>query len=302
MKPVISIIGLGNVGQTIVQSLLMIKDHMFIINIMDPGNVSGSVYDLQHAAAVYKYHDIVYNDPELLNQSDFIFHTAGPSFELGATRLSITDESIKMTYTIFKDFVPKKKPYVIVISNPVDIISYHTWKATGLPSNQVFGTGTFLDTVRFEHLLATAFKLNTSYIKGLILGEHGDSQVPVKSRTTVGNIHPHKASNQQKIDHAAIATVKAAYEICLTQGATKYGVSLCAIRMMLSILDDSVLEAPASILINKKHQQILKCNPIYLSLPCQLSKKGISQKNIDDLTLAEISLLQKSAEVIEKHT
>ncbi|MEM8909431.1 MAG: hypothetical protein AAGD05_16410 [Bacteroidota bacterium] len=301
MKKVITVIGLGNVGQTLVQNLLMLNTHEWIINVLDPANVSGSIIDLAHAAAVSKRHEIMVNDFALFHTSDYIFHTAGPSFDLHASRLSVTEQSVELTYQIFENYRPQNKPYIIVIANPVDVISYHTWKASRLPADQILGTGTYLDTVRFEQSLAEVFEVPIAQIQGLIWGEHGDSQVPILSKSSI-NGQSLETVDAVKLDRAIAQTVKAAYSIRLTQGATKYGVSQCAVQMLLGLMDEQGIDLPASVLVNAANQQLLQCGPIYLSCPIRLSTGGVKQYSMNNLSAEEMKKMRHSASIIEKHT
>lgn len=298
MNNIITVIGLGNVGQTIVQNLLMFNRSSFIINIMDPANVHGSILDLQHALVVEKKHQLYYNNTQLFEQSDYVFHTAGPYFELGASRLSVTDKSIKMTYKIFESISFQKAPFIIVISNPVDIISYHVWKATGLPQQKVFGVGTYLDTVRFQHYLAEAFNVSTSDVEAIVLGEHGDSQVPICSQLRIKNTDTNTADALEKINKAILQTPKAAYQIRLTQGATKFGVSTCAIKMFLAILENKPLFAQASVLLNQENRTELNSPELYISVPVLIDGEGVKQFSLVGLTNKEKNQLAKSAMIL----
>ena len=301
MNKIITVIGLGNVGQTIVQNLLMLNSSSFIINVMDPADVSGSILDLQHAAAVEKKHQLYYNNKQLFEQSDYIFHTAGPYFELGTSRLSVTDKSIEMTHQIFDAVEFQSEPFIIVISNPVDIISYHVWKATALSQQKVFGVGTYLDTVRFQQYLAEEFEVSTNDVEAIVLGEHGDSQVPISSQLKINNVDTKTVEALAKINKAILKTPKAAHQIRLTQGATKFGVSTCAIKMFLAILENKPFYTQASVLLNEENRTELNCPELYISVPVLIDKDGVKQFSIVHLTNKEKNKLAKSAEILSEH-
>ncbi len=300
---IISITGLGNVGTTIVNRLLSIPtEHSYCINIIDPSDtIEGSFLDLEHAANIRKQHGLKLNDFSLFEQSDVIFHTAGSNVPLGANRLSIARDSIDITYDIFQGYQFKKDLQIIVISNPVDVISYYTWKASGIAPQNVIGTGTFLDTIRFEDALAKQFNTSRRKISSLMIGEHGRSVVPLISHSDVDGINIEEFPKH--LNRAIWDTVDAAKRICLTQGATKYGVSACAIRIFEALKEGKDLYNVAlGVKTQLEHEYILSSRTIYISLPVYIKKGKLFYESLEGLYENELKQLIKSAKIIEKHT
>ena len=154
----ITIVGFGNIGRCILQQLLYEREHIFNINIIDPGpSLSGSFLDLSHSNALINRHQLSWNSRSYFEISDIIFHCAGPAVPKNSTRLSITKESKEITTSIFKNFRSKVNPFIIVISNPVDVISHLTFQLTGLDPQKIIGTGTLLDTIRMKYNLRQTF-------------------------------------------------------------------------------------------------------------------------------------------------
>lgn len=299
MNKIITVIGLGNVGRTVVQHLLAMEA-TFTINVIDPSEaVEGTFLDLAHSNALEKRHQLTWNDEYLLKRSDFVFHTAGPYFELGASRLSVANESIALTYQIFGNIGFEKTPYIIVISNPVDVITYHTWRASGLPAEYIIGTGTYLDTIRFEHYLAEHFQVALPQVSGLVLGEHGRSAVPILSQTHIeGEDLSHHIG---LVGRAKYDVVNAAYNIRKTQGATMFGVSVCAIEILKALLGELNLEAPLSIVLDERNQAKLQQKHLAISVPTKIEQGKLVQYSLEGLPDNEIEQLRCSARVVAEH-
>lgn len=130
----ISIIGIGNIGRALLLNLLNEKNFYFLINIIDlPENAEGTLLDFHHALEFRPNHSIVFNSKDHFHESSYIFHCAGVGIQQGSSRLSTTDENIKITHSIFEHYQPNDKAKIIVITNPVDIITFYTWKYSNLP-------------------------------------------------------------------------------------------------------------------------------------------------------------------------
>lgn len=293
---IISVIGLGNVGRSVVYKLLADSQHQFLINIIDPSeDISGSFLDLGHAATITGRHRLELNNFELLNTSEFIFHCAGASVPMNSSRLSVVRESIRITDAIFKSFKSEVSPWIIVVSNPVDIISYHTHALTG---EKVIGTGTLLDTVRMKYHLSGFVGTRSAEIETMLLGEHGDSLVWLKSTTKIGDRSPTEILSDTEMKQCLTDVKNAASKIKATQGATYYAVADCAIKLMNEVLNPLGDVFPASVLVPDGLKVILECKNMFLSLPVNMTREGVE---VVDFVMneAELNELKKSAQVLQ---
>ncbi len=293
----ITIIGFGHVGRLLAYRLLAFgSQYHFLINIIDPArDIKGSFLDISHAAGFHSQHKITLNDFSIMEKSDFIFHCAGPSVPINASRLSIVKESIRMTSDIFENFRSKTDPYIIVISNPVDIVSYHLHQLTG---HKVIGTGTLIDTLRMKHCLSGILQVNSDEVETLMLGEHGNSVVWARSLSMVGGEPLNNVLTDEIADQCMDQVLTAATEIKKTQGATYYGVVECGIRILSEILNPSGKILPLSILVPDTIQQLLECREIFFGLPARITSKGVVPVKDFQLNQEELIELKKSARIL----
>ena len=296
----ITIVGFGNIGRCILQQLLYEQVFTFCINIIDlEPTLSGSFLDFSHSNALFNKHQLIWNDQKCFESSEFIFHCAGPSVPQNATRLSITKESKTTTTTIFKNFRSKVNPFIIVISNPVDIISHLTYQLTGLEPNRVIGTGTLLDTIRMKYYLGQIFR--NQEVTTQLLGEHGDSIVLMESQTFIDGIPILQLLDKTGIKECLKKTKTAANLIKATQGATFYAVSNCAVSIFNQILRPSDSIFPVSVLIPDQFQQSFKCNPLFMSLPVRITKNGIRVVESLKCSDQELMKLRLSAKILSNY-
>ena len=296
----ISIIGCGNVGSTIAKELIDL-DLDLNLNIIDPSSLSGAVVsDLSHATSLKKQNTLIYwNHFERLAEANYIFLAAAKESTTIGDRLQKAQQQIEMLYSIFKDFKTKVLPYIIVISNPVDIMTYHTYLSTKLPAEQIIGTGTYLETFRFQYCLSQIFGVKGKDIEGCMLGEHGNSAFPAFSTVKIKGF-----DNQvfkEKIIQAAKDAIQAPYKIRSAGAFTKYAISKCAIDIFLALHYKTDSLKPLGLILNKKNQTVINCKPICLSIPSILKNGKVSQLSVENLPSEELKLLKKSAEVLEKH-
>ena len=181
----VTVIGFGNVGSSL--TLLLLKtQHALRLNIMEPDEqAEGAFLDLAHGMPLYQDKELNFNDEGLFLNSDFIFHTAGTPNVSGASRLSTAQQNVALTKDIFEHRNFLKDPFIIVITNPVDLVAKAVNQYSGVPSEKIIGTGTFIDSMRLAYYLSTLSNYKASDFDAFVLGEHGSSQVPVFSSTKV---------------------------------------------------------------------------------------------------------------------
>ncbi len=184
---IVVVIGAGNVGETICYTL-MLKTQVSEIVLIDlnEDRAKGVALDISHGTAYYSQVKIRKGGYSECADADIIIVTAGVPRKEGQTRLDLAKTNTGVARSIARSIMEyADNPIIIVVSNPVDVNTYLIQKETGLPKGRVIGTGTSLDTARFRYLLSRHCKVDIRDIQGYILGEHGDSQVPVWSTVNI---------------------------------------------------------------------------------------------------------------------
>ena len=147
----ITLVGFGNVGRCILNVLLQDHHRRYRVNILDPSNkVSGSMRDLGHASMLTKRHEIVWNCTDQFNEADFIFYSAGKAIPINETRNFSMADNIATVHEVFQNFTPINNPTIIVISNPVDVVSLEIMKASGVDKDNVIGVGTVIGNAKID--------------------------------------------------------------------------------------------------------------------------------------------------------
>ncbi|KAL2925871.1 L-lactate dehydrogenase A, partial [Bienertia sinuspersici] len=187
----ISIIGTGNVGMAIAQTLLTqdLADELALVDAL-PDKLRGEMLDLQHAAAFLPRTKIVAStDYSVTAMSDLCIVTAGARQIPGESRLNLLHRNVALFKKIIPSLVESSPDAILmIVSNPVDILTYVAWKLSGFPSNRVIGSGTNLDSSRFRFLIADHLDVNAQDVQAYIIGEHGDSSVALWSSISVGGV------------------------------------------------------------------------------------------------------------------
>ncbi|MFX0007314.1 MAG: L-lactate dehydrogenase [Candidatus Hermodarchaeota archaeon] len=308
LHPKISIIGCGNVGVRYAYALIIkgIAREIVMVDI-DRKRLEGEVMDLSHTAPYTSPVNIIPGDYEDIIESDIFVITAGKNQEPGETRLDLVNKNVDL----FKSIIPKIQKYdsdavYLIVSNPVDILSYVTYKVSGKPKNKVMGSGTTLDTARFRYLLAKYCKVNASNIHAYILGEHGDSEFAVWSSAMVGGayiknycdmsnfVNPNDANKNFQTIFEEVRD--SAYKIIERKGETSYGIGLTLARISQAIINDENSILPVSTLI----EDFYGINDLFLSLPSIINKNGIQETLNIELSEEEIKNFKFSAKTIKE--
>ncbi len=301
------IIGDGMVGSTIAYTLLQ-EDYVTDISIIDTNTskVEGDVLDLVHGMSfvgpkrvkVGKYSDI--------KDAHVVVITAGVAQKEGETRIDLLKRNLK----VFDSIIDSMKPYVhddlvvLVVTNPVDILTYYTYKKLGIPANRVIGSGTVLDTSRLKTVIAEETHVDPRNVHTYILGEHGDSEIPAWSVTNIAGLPLDKYCTEcgwkkgEKGLNDLFSKVKnAAYEIISKKGATYYAVGLSVNKILKTILNNtnSVLTVSTHIEDDK-----FGYSDFYFSLPCIVNSSGVKEVLQLDYSKEEIEGLSKSAGTLKE--
>jgi len=286
----VAIIGVGRVGATLAYTLLLKGAVGEIVLIdLDKERAEGEAMDLGHAAPFSNPVRVWAGDYPDCAGAEIVVICAGVAQREGETRLDL----VRRNAEVFKNVIPNITEYnktgiLIVATNPVDVLSFVTWKLSGFPAQRVIGSGTVLDTARFRYLLGNHLGVDPRNVHGYIIGEHGDSEVPVWSRTTVAGIPLDEVQMQPTCDcpteirqRIFRSTRDAAYEIIKRKGATYYAVAAALTRIVESILSDQRSVLSVSTLVPSGYG----LGELYLSLPTVVGKNGVER--VLEMPLAE---------------
>ncbi|CDQ75121.1 unnamed protein product [Oncorhynchus mykiss] len=228
---------------------------------------------------------------------------AGARQQEGESRLNLVQRNVN----IFKFIIPQIVKYspnaiLLVVSNPVDILTYVAWKLSGFPRHRVIGSGTNLDSGRFRHLMGEKLHLHPSSCHGWIIGEHGDSSVPVWSGVNVAGVslkglNPDMGTDADKEDwkHVHKMVVNGAYEVIKLKGYTSWAIGLSVADLVESILKNLHKVHPVSTLVKGMHG--VK-EEVFLSVPCVLGNSGLTDIIHMTLKPEEEKQLINSAETL----
>ncbi len=298
----VSIIGCGKVGMTAAFSLLLdgIIDELVLYN-RSVDKIIGEQLDLEHALPFLNPTKIKATDNfKDITESKVIVITAGAAQAPGETRLQLTQRNIK----IIEDIMPQIVRYapqaiILMVTNPVDVLTYHAYKVAGLRKGQIFGSGTVLDTARFRYYLSEFLHVNPKSIHAYVLGEHGDSSFPMLSSATIGSqllpTFPNYSTN--KALAAFEKTKKAAYRIIDSKGATFYAIGVVVTNIVKNILRNNRSVLPVSIPLHNYYGH----SGVALSVPCIVDKTGVSQILDVKLSWEEKRMLEKSVTTIKSY-
>lgn len=297
----VSIIGCGKVGMTAAYSII----HDGVVNELllvgrDKEKIEGEQLDLEHGLSfLHHAHVEATENYADIAGSDLVVITAGAAQKPGDTRLDLAEKNIK----IIEDIVPKivkhsPESVILIISNPVDILTYKAYKIAGLPKGQIFGSGTTLDTARFRFHLSEFLKVNPRSIHAYILGEHGDHSFPVISSASVGGqpLTTMVGFSEERVEKAYSAARNAAYKIIASKGATFYAIGAVVAHIVRVILTDSKSILPVSIPLHN-YKDI---SGMALSVPCIVGREGVEKILDVKMSWEEKEKLQHAAAVLKK--
>lgn len=279
----VAIIGAGYVGSSIAYALAL-KDVAREIAMIDINveKTDGEAKDIRHGLPAMGTVDLYAGDYSDCEDCDLIIITAGRGRRPGETRLDLTNENVKIMRAVIESI---KQYYtrgvIMVVSNPVDIMTYKVTEWMGLPDGMVFGTGNLLDTSRFVRTVADYLELSTGVIHGYMVGEHGDRQVPVWSHLTVGGIPVAEYCEAAGIEWnddirkmLAQKTKEMGAEIIAEKGRTHYGIATCVCQLADAILNQRPTIASVSSVLKGEHG----VRGVALSVPSVVGPSGVTQR------------------------
>jgi L-lactate dehydrogenase len=305
--PKIVVVGAGFVGTTFAYSLLIhgLASQIVIIDV-DRQRAEGEVMDLNHGMPFAFPAKIWAGDYADCKDADIVVVAVDRGQKIVQSRLDLAEGNLQ----IFKQIVPDIAKYnreciLLVVSNPLDVMTYAALKLSDFPANRVIGSGTLLDTARLRYLLGEHLQVDPRNVHAYIIGEHGDSEVPVWSLANVAGIRLKDYCPICKVPYDTEAfnelflNVKnAGYEIMKRKGRTNYAVALSLTKIVESIIRDENAIVTVSCLL-KNYQGV---SDICLSVPVILNRTGVKEIITLPLDEKEIAEFQKSAAIIKKVT
>ncbi len=301
----VAIVGAGNVGTTFAFTLLQsgLASEIVLID-ANRDKAEGEAIDLNHAMQLSQPARIWAGGYEDCAGAAITVVTAGSAQKPGETRLDL----IHRNYAIFQKIIPEVVKYnpngiLLIATNPVDILSHASWKLSGLPAERVIGSGTVLDTARFRYLISQKAGVDPRSVHAYIIGEHGDSEVPVWSLANIAGMPLRvfcemncQDSSDEAWNSIFAETRDAAARIIQLKGATFYAIANGLLRIVEAILRDQNTVLSVSTLV-KDYYGI---DGDYLSLPSVIGRDGVKHYLRLNLNQHEQEGLQKSANVLNE--
>jgi L-lactate dehydrogenase len=294
-KTRIVVIGIGAVGSTTAYTLLLRHrmDELVLIDVND-AKAKGDALDMNHGLPFLGQAKVWAGTYEDCGGADIIIITAGAAQRSGETRIDLLKRNVAIFESITTEVLKYNQDGILLIaSNPVDIMSYFTWKKSGWPAQRVIGSGTLLDSSRFRFLIGEKLRIDPRSIHAHIIGEHGDSELPVWSLANVAGTEL-SLSEEDKQD-IFLNTRDAAYKIIEAKGATYYAIALALDRICNAILRNEASVLNVSTLLTDYHG----LSDVFLGVPCVVDRSGIREVLPLAINDDEKGLLHKSADKLK---
>jgi L-lactate dehydrogenase len=299
-----AIIGCGNVGATTAYTLMQTGwfSEMVLIDI-NRRRAEGEASDIAHGLPFHTPMDIYAGDYPDLADCGLIIITAGANQKPGETRMDLTRTNARIFHSIVEEIIRyNSSAILLVVTNPVDVLTYVTLKASGFPAHRVIGSGTVLDTARLKTMVGRHLGVDNRNVHTFIIGEHGDSELPVWSSANVSGVdlHHYYESCGRGYDDAVLEGLfedvrDSAYKIIAAKGATYYAIAESVKRIVSAIVRDENTILPVSALVDGHYG----LEDVCMSLPCIVSASGIRQVLEIPLCEEEEIRLHRSARALK---
>jgi L-lactate dehydrogenase len=291
-KTRIAIIGVGAVGSTTAYTLLLRErmDELVLIDV-NKAKAIGDALDMNHGLPFLGKAKVWAGNYEDCGEADIVIITAGASQRPGETRIDLLKRNVAIYESITDEVLKYNRDGILLIaSNPVDIMSYFTWKKSGWPAKRVIGSGTLLDSARFRYLIGDKLGIDSRSVHAHIIGEHGDSELPLWSLANIAGSDI--LLTEEEKEEIFINTRDAAYKIINAKGATYYAIALALDRICTAILKNEAAILNVSTLLT----HYFGINDVYLGIPCIVDNTGVREKLALQISDHEKKLLQQSAD------
>lgn len=303
--PKIAIIGAGSVGATFAYSLLIrgLASRIVIIDIHKE-RAEGEVMDLNHGLAFVRPVEIWTGNYSECRDADLIAIAVDKGQKIEQSRLDLAEGNFEIMKQVISEIKKYNKECILlIVTNPLDVMTYVALKLSGFPKNRVIGSGTTLDTARLRYLLAEHLRVDPRNVHAYIIGEHGDSEVPVWSLANIAGIKLKEYCpickipyDTQAFNNLFLKVRNAGYEIINRKGRTYYAVALAMTRIAESILRNE----NAILTVSTFLENYYGVGDICLSVPAILNRGGVRELVKLPLDKKEIEDFQKSAEIVKK--
>jgi L-lactate dehydrogenase len=300
----IAIVGAGAVGATIAYASMIrgVAKQLALYDI-SRDKVNAEVLDLNHGLQFVPMATLEGSDDiGVCAGADVVVITAGAKQKPGQTRMELAGANVELCRTL----VPKlltvaPNALLLVVTNPVDVLTYVVQKLSGLPSKRVFGSGTVLDSSRFRFLIARHLNVAVQNVHAFIAGEHGDSELPLWSSATVGGVPllqwtapGHAKLTEQDRTHIFDNVRNAAYQIIRGKGATNYAIGLATAQILEAVLYDEQRVLPVS----SRLDGYLGISDVCMSVPSIVNRSGVETTLEIPMNESERESLRRSADTI----
>lgn len=306
-KTKIAIIGCGLVGSSTAFSILTqgLCDELVLVDINKEKSYGESMDLVDGIEYLNLNVKVKMGDYADCGDANIVVITAGPPPKPGQSRLDMMGISQKITKSIVNPIMAAGFDGIfLIISNPVDVIAYYVWKLSGLPSNQVIGTGTALDSARLKNAIGAAVGTDPRSVHAFSMGEHGDSQMVPWSSVTVGGkrLNDVESDNPQlvsklKQEILVDTTIKRGFEILNRKGTTCYGIASTVSGIVKAILNDEHKVIPVSTYLSGQFGE----SDVYAGVPAILNRSGVADIVTIHLTEDERTRFSASVAVIKKY-
>lgn len=298
-----AIVGCGFVGSSSAFALMQsgLFSELVLIDV-DRNRAEGEAMDIGHGISFAQQMKIYAGTYEDVKDAAIIIITAGAAQKPDETRIDLINKNAAIMKSVINEI--KKQDYngiLLIVSNPVDILTYIAWKESGYPSNRVIGSGTVLDSGRFRYVLGEHLSVDTRSVHAFIVGEHGDSELAAWSNASVGGLSINDFCelrgyyNHTESMNKIFESVKnSAYEIIEKKQATYYGIAMAIKRICQTIVRDEKSILPVSSLVTGEYG----INDVVLSLPAIVGKDGVEKIVPIQFNEEELNKLNESAEFL----
>ena len=301
----VAIIGCGFVGSSIAFSLMQrgLFTEMVLLDV-DGAKAEGEAMDLSHGLPYIASMDIRAGTYDDIGDCALVVITVGVNQKQGETRLDLIGKNVAILKNIIPQITSRGfEGILLIVSNPVDVLTYAAYRISGYPKRRVIGSGTVLDTARLKYLLGERLRVDSRSVHAFIIGEHGDSELAVWSGANVSGVDlPAFFQLQgQKDAQTALQEIyegvrDSAYEIIARKGATYYGIAMAVARIADSIVKDERAVLPVSVLLEGQYDLQGLC----LSIPSIIGRNGLEQVLEIPLDQGERRALECSAQQLRK--
>jgi L-lactate dehydrogenase len=301
------VVGTGSVGAAVAFDIVMnhVCDDLILIDINKEKSWAEAT-DLQHSLG-YSGSKMIVKDGEYedCRDADLVVIAAALPYITGQTRLDMIEKAAGIMDSIVPSIMESGfSGIIIVITNPVDVMSYYVYRLSGLSANKVIGTGTALDSARLKYHLANVMSVDPQSVHALCMGEHGDSQIIPWSQITIGGKKFLDIINDNKVrlegfDMNSVTEdiKKVAYRIVNAKGATTFGIAATTVQIIKAVLHDENKVIPVSAMLNGEYGE----EGLYVGVPAVLNSEGVKELVEYHLADNEMMELKKSIEVIGKY-